>query len=147
MRVLRIVGAILLSSLLLFLSARFLIHGNWNKTFARLDDAGSLRAVVHGDTDNPLNGWTTYVIWNRDDDKWLVFYLNHEAFFERYELRKLGADIQVSCNGVLVAKLDTATGKFFHVRQNLVYEKPIDVIHRRNMENREKWSRWAPDEW
>jgi hypothetical protein len=142
MRVSKILG-LALFALLLLLSARFLIHGDWNKTYATLLDDGSVRAVVHGYTDNPLTGWTTHLIWNRDDDKWLVFYLNHEAYFERYELKKRNVDIEVYCNGALVAKLDTSTARLFHVRQNLTYEKPVDVIHHAHMDDREKWSRWS----
>jgi hypothetical protein len=142
MRVSKILGLLALVALLLLLSARFLIHGDWNKTEATLSDNGAVRAVVHGYTDNPLTGWTTHLVWNRDDDKWLVFYLNHEAYFERYELKKRDADIEVYCNEVLIAKLDTTTGKLFHVRQNLMYEKPVDVIHQANMDDRDKWLRW-----
>ena len=147
MRTFKIIGVIFGTLLVLLLSARFLIHGNWNKMFAMLNDAGSLRAVVHGDTDNPLNGWTTHLIWNRIDDKWFVFYLNHEAFFERYELKRRDENIEVYCNGILIGQLDTAAAKFYHKRQNLLYEKPLDVIHARNMEDREKWSRWEEKDW
>jgi hypothetical protein len=147
MRIAKFLTLALLLALGLFLCAWFLVHGNWNKTYAELTEAGSLRAIVHGDTENPLTGWTTHLLWNHADDKWYVYYLNHEAYFENYALKKQGQVIEVVCNGSLIARLDTTTAKFHHLRQNLVYEKPLDVIHRANMDNRKEWSFWDKGEW
>jgi hypothetical protein len=147
MRLLRFLGLVVLLCIGLLLCGWFLIHGNWNKTYATLTDAGSLRAIVQGDTENPLTGWTSHLIWNRSDDKWYVYYLNHEAYFEKYELKKREQFIEVFCNGSLVGELDTAAAKFHHLKQNLVYEKPLDVIHRAKMEDRQKWSYWEQKDW
>lgn len=142
MRILKILGLVAVIPFVL-LTARFLIHGNWNKTCTELIAAdGSVAAVVHGYTDNPLTGWTTNLIWNQDDDRWLVYYLNHEAYFEKYELKKRGQIIEVFCNGSLIGQLDTAAVKFHHLRQKLLYEKPLSVIHKASMEDRQKWSYW-----
>lgn len=149
MRVLKILGitlAVLFALPLIWWGLVFATHGNWNKTYATLETESD-RAVVHGYTASPLTGWSAHLVWKRHDDKWYVYYLNHEAYFDKYELRKGDVGIEVLCNGILIGKLDTTTAKFFHIKQNLLYEKPGDVIHTANMGDREKWLRWNQADW
>ncbi len=119
-----------------------ILHGDWNRTFAKLADDRSIIALVHGYTDNLADGWNVSLIWKKGDDRWHVYYLNHEAYFESYELRHRDRYIDVFCNGTLMGQLDTSTAEFFHARQNFLYKKPIGAIHSANMEDYEKWSYW-----
>lgn len=131
-------------TLVMWPSALQVTYGPWNKTFATLGQGNVIEAVVHGSTDSPLSGWDADLLWKKDNDRWYVYYLNHEAYFERYALRRTETGIDVLCNGTLVGKLDTTNGVFFHIRQNLLYKRPLDVIHGANMHEREKWIRWNP---
>jgi hypothetical protein len=117
-------------------------RGDWNKTFTRIDD-NDVQAIVHGYTHCPLNGWTAELLWKKSDDKWFVYYLNHDSYFEKYELKTRGDHIDVFCDGNRMGDLDTSTAEFFHIRQNLRYKDPVDIIHGNNLHDREKWTHWT----
>jgi hypothetical protein len=141
------VFAIVALLLVIWPDALRLSYGPWNKTFATLGHGKTLEAVVHGSTDSPLSGWDAELLWKKTDDRWYVYYLNHEAYFEKYDVKKAEQAIEVFCNGSLIGQLDTITAKFHHVKQNLVYDKPLNVIHGSNLEDREKWQSWDRAEW
>ena len=145
----RIFIGVLLFVVLLIVAQPFLekaTHGNWNKTFTTLTTGGATHAFVHGYTDNPIAGWTAQLIWDKGNDKWFVYYLSHDAYFEKYELRWRDVNIEVIGNGALLGTLDTKTGTFFHRGQNYLYKEPVAVIHGTNLDDQEKWTYWAnPD--
>lgn len=141
------VFAFIASLLVIWPGALRLTYGPWNKTFARLGHGEALEAIVHGSTDSPLSGWDAELLWKKADDRWYVYYLSHEAYFEKYELKKANQAIEVFCNGALIARLDTTTAKFHHLRQSLIYEKPLAVIHGGNMEDRRQWQYWESKDW
>jgi hypothetical protein len=142
-----ILGLLALTILLCVMRlASLLADVNWNKTFTIYKEDKSIRALVHGDTDDPFDGWSVVLIWNKEDDKWLVYYLDHKSSpWNEYALKKNGDYIDVYQNGVLLGKLNTSTSEFFHIRQNFMYKKPIAIIHGTNMDDYQKWSYWVDE--
>ncbi len=134
--------AALLVAMLVLKAWPSLFGRDWNKTFASLTDGGCVRALVHGYTDSPLAAWYTSLLWKKEEDKWFVYHLNHDAYFQDYKLSQRGLYIDVFCNGRLLATLNTSNNELFHAGQNILYKKPIDIIHDANLDDRERWTYW-----
>ena len=123
-----------------------LANGDWNHDFADFHDQRDV-ALVHGYTTAPLYGWDVSLLWQKENDKWFVYYINHETSgWEDYSLKRDGVYLEVICDDALLAKLNTSTGEYFHYKQNLLYKTPIHIIHRDHLEDRQKWTYWRPDD-